>query len=172
MEPPICRASTLFAGPIMVESRLLKKDLFGEIRAVTCGDDVRLVRDAGVARPGLRWLARQLLRREARALAALDGLDGFPALLVVSDDRLERRFIAGVPMHRAQPRDPRFFKAAAALLRRLHRAGVVHNDLAKEPNLLVTSDGRPAFSTFSWHGTRNVVDACFACWRMRICDTC
>ena len=60
---------------MMVESRLLKKDLFGEIRVVTCGDDVRLVRDAGVAQPGLRWLARRLLRREARALAALDGLD-------------------------------------------------------------------------------------------------
>jgi RIO-like serine/threonine protein kinase len=137
----------------MVESRLLKKDLFGEIRVVTCGDDVRLVRDASVARPGLRWLARRLLQREARALAALHGLDGVPELLVVSDDRLERRFIAGMPMQRARPRDPRYFKAAAALLRRLHRACVVHNDLAKEPNLLVTNDGRPALVDFqlAWH---------------------
>ena len=141
---------------MMVESRILKKDLFGEIRAVTCGDEVRLIRDAGVARPGLRWLARQLLRREARALAALDGLDGFPALLDVSNDRLERRFIAGIPMHHARPRNPHYFKAAAALLRRLHRAGVVHNDLAKEPNLLVTSEGRPAFIDFqlAWHTQR------------------
>lgn len=141
---------------MMVESRLLKKDLFGEIRVVTCGDDVRLVRDAGVAQPGLRWLARRLLRREARALTALDGLDGFPALLDLSRDRLERRFIAGMPMHLARPRDPRYFKAAAALLRRLHCAGVVHNDLAKEPNLLVTSDGRPAFVDFqlAWHARR------------------
>ena len=137
----------------MVESRLLKKDLFGEIRVVTRGDDVRLIRDASVARPGLRWLARRLLQREARALAALDGLDGFPALLVVNGDRLERRFIAGMPMQRARPRDPRYFKAAAALLRRLHRACIVHNDLAKEPNLLVTSDGQPAFVDFqlAWH---------------------
>jgi len=137
----------------MVESRLLKKDLFGEIRVVTCGDDVRLIRDASVARPGLRWLARRLLQREARALAALDGLDGFPALLVVNGDRLERRFIAGMPMQRARPRDPRYFKAAAALLRRLHRACIVHNDLAKEPNLLVTNDGQPAFVDFqlAWH---------------------
>ena len=137
----------------MVESRLLKKDLFGEIRVVTSGDDVRLIRDASVARPGLRWLARRLLQREARALAALDGLDGFPALLVVNGDRLERRFIAGMPMQRARPRDPRYFKAAAALLRRLHRACIVHNDLAKEPNLLVTSDGQPAFVDFqlAWH---------------------
>ncbi len=137
----------------MVESRLLKKDLFGEIRVVTSGDDVRRIRDASVGRPGLRWLARRLLQREARALAALDGLDGFPALLVVNGDRLERRFIAGMPMQRARPRDPRYFKAAAALLRRLHRACIVHNDLAKEPNLLVTSDGQPAFVDFqlAWH---------------------
>ena len=140
----------------MVESRILKMDLFGEIRTVTCGDEVRLIRDASLARPGLRWLARQLLRREARALAALDGLDGFPALLDVSNDRLERRFIAGIPMHHARPRNPHYFKAAAALLRRLHRAGVVHNDLAKEPNLLVTSEGRPAFIDFqlAWHTQR------------------
>ncbi len=140
----------------MLESRLLKKDLFGEIRVLGSGVDIRLVRDAAAARPGLRWLARRLLRREARALAALHGLDGVPALLVVNDDRLERHFIAGVPMHRARPRDPSYFKAAAALLRRLHRAGVVHNDLAKEPNLLVTDDGGPAFVDFqlAWH-TRN-----------------
>jgi RIO-like serine/threonine protein kinase len=34
------------------------------------------------------------------------------------------------------------------LLRQLHRAGVVHNDLAKEPNLLVLHDGSPAVIDF------------------------
>jgi serine/threonine protein kinase len=33
-------------------------------------------------------------------------------------------------------------------LRRLHRAGVVHNDLAKEPNWLVDDAGRPALVDF------------------------
>jgi len=33
-------------------------------------------------------------------------------------------------------------------LRQLHQAGVVHNDLAKEPNLLVRDDGGPALIDF------------------------
>ncbi|MBT8110083.1 MAG: serine/threonine protein kinase, partial [Gammaproteobacteria bacterium] len=43
--------------------------------------------------------------------------------------------------------------SAAQLLRRMHRAGVVHNDLAKEPNLIVRDDGKAAFIDFqlAWH---------------------
>jgi RIO-like serine/threonine protein kinase len=33
-------------------------------------------------------------------------------------------------------------------VRRLHAAGVIHNDLAKETNWLVTPDGRPALVDF------------------------
>jgi hypothetical protein len=47
-------------------------------------------------------------------------------------------------MQLAKPRDPAYFRAAAQLLRRLHAANVIHNDLAKETNWLVTPDGRPA----------------------------
>ena len=52
-------------------------------------------------------------------------------------------------MQVARPQDDTdYFRDARRLLRRLHRAGVVHNDLAKEPNLLVTPDGRAAFIDF------------------------
>ena len=51
-------------------------------------------------------------------------------------------------MQEARPRDPAYFRRANQLVRRLHRAGVVHNDLAKEPNWLVTADGRPALIDF------------------------
>jgi hypothetical protein len=51
-------------------------------------------------------------------------------------------------MHQAQPRDPQYFRAAARLVRRLHAAQVIHNDLAKETNWLVTPDGRPALVDF------------------------
>ena len=39
------------------------------------------------------------------------------------------------------------------LLRQLHARGVVHNDLAKEPNILVLANGRPAFVDFqlAWY---------------------
>ena len=51
-------------------------------------------------------------------------------------------------MQLAKPRDPGYFRAAARLLRRLHAANVIHNDLAKETNWLVTPEGRPALVDF------------------------
>lgn len=51
-------------------------------------------------------------------------------------------------MHHAKPTDADYFRRALRLLRRLHARDVVHNDLAKEPNLLVAADGRPAFVDF------------------------
>lgn len=137
----------------MRESRLLKKDLFGEVRLEIAGGEARIVRDAAPARLWLRWLARWLMRREARVLAALDDIEGVPTLLSASRDRLERRHLPGSPMHMARPTDPVYYKQALTLLRKLHAADVVHNDLAKEPNLLVSPDGLPAFIDFqlAWH---------------------
>jgi RIO-like serine/threonine protein kinase len=140
----------------MRESRLLKKDLFGEVRLETGTCGPRIVRDTASAAPPVRWLARSLLRREARTLAALDGLGGVPALLRADRGRLSREYLEGAPMHRAKPSDPDFFRRALRLLRQLHARNVVHNDLAKEPNVLVTPDGKPAFVDFqmAWHVPR------------------
>ena len=138
---------------MMNESRLLKKDLFGEVRLESAGGPPRIVRDTATAAAPLRWLARGLMRREARVLAALDGLDGVPALVHAERGRLAREFLDGAPMHRAKPTDPDYFRRALRLLRQLHARDVVHNDLAKEPNLLVAADGQPAFVDFqmAWH---------------------
>lgn len=140
----------------MRETRLLKKDLFGEVRLETDDGRARIVRDTTAAPGWLRWLARFLLRREAAALAAVAGLDGVPALVAQGRDRLERNYIDGAPMHHARPRDPRYFLRASRLLRKLHARDVVHNDLGKEPNVLVTAGGRPAFIDFqlAWHSPR------------------
>jgi RIO-like serine/threonine protein kinase len=137
----------------MTDSELLKKDLFGEIRRQRTAGEIRIIRDTCAASPWIRWLARLLLRREARVLAAMSGIDGVPRLLAAERDLLARTYLPGVAMQTGKPRDPAYFKAAARLLRRLHRAGVVHNDLAKEPNLLVRDDGAPAFVDFqlAWH---------------------
>jgi RIO-like serine/threonine protein kinase len=126
---------------------LLKRDVFGTV--TRAGDTV--IRDADAARPWARWLAVRLLRREHRALTRLAlgaGLDGLPRVLALSPRTLTRTWIEATPMHLAQPRDPAYFRAAARLLRRLHAAGVIHNDLAKETNWLVTPDGRPALVDF------------------------
>lgn len=143
-------------GTIMRDSELLKKDLFGEVRREFVAAEPRIVRDASTARRWLRWLARNLLRREARALAALDGLGGVPQLIATDALRLERSFIDGLPLHRARPARAAYFSRAARLLRELHARDVVHNDLAKEPNLLMTPDGEPALIDFqlAWHSPR------------------
>lgn len=132
----------------MTDVRILKQDLFGEVRLEADGTVSSVVRDTRAARWWLAPLARWLMRREAAALAMLDGIDGVPELLAFDRHTLRRGYLDGQPMHVARPRDRRYFIAAARLLRRLHRAGVCHNDLAKEPNLLVRPDGSPALIDF------------------------
>jgi hypothetical protein len=140
---------------------LLKRDLFGVVCRLDDDDDaagehamttatgrVLVERDTSEARWWLRTLARRLARREARALQALRHLPGVPRLEAWDGTCLRRTWLEGEPLHRVQPREAAYFREALRLLRRLHAAGVVHNDLAKEPNWLVTPSGRPALIDF------------------------
>lgn len=144
--------------PLQAEhAKILKKDPFGSVTLQRGCRGSRVVRSAADARPGLRWLARSLLAREARALTRLAGIDGVPKLLRIERDTLHRSWIDGTPMQDARPvRDTAYFRAAARLLRRVHRRCVAHNDLAKEPNWLVTPDGRPAIVDLQlgWYAPR------------------
>jgi predicted Ser/Thr protein kinase len=154
LQIPIADAD-VFYGITMTDSKILKKDLFGEIRLQTHGGEQVIVRDARQAATGLRWLARLLLRREAKILALLAGIEGIAEVVGIRRDQLMRSYIGGSPMQKSRPSDPEFFRAAAGLRRKLRRAGVVHNDLAKEPNILVRADGSPAFIDFqmAWHSS-------------------
>jgi RIO-like serine/threonine protein kinase len=128
---------------------VLKQDLFGRIvKLENPGATALIMRDLEPARPWLRWLARHLARRETRALLQLTGLEGVPRVVRAERNLTLRTWIAGRPMQIAQPRDLSYFRAAMQLLRQLHRRGVVHNDLAKEPNWLVTDSGTPALVDF------------------------
>ena len=126
----------------------LKSDLFGTVWRGDADGLGFVQRDTSGARWWTAWLARRLCRREARALARLDGLPGTPRLLHADRLTLRREWIEGSPMQLARPRDPAYFRAARALLARLHRRGIAHNDLAKEPNWLVTPAGAPALVVF------------------------
>jgi RIO-like serine/threonine protein kinase len=128
-------------------TQLLKSDVFGTITRI----DDTVVRDASVARLWARALARHLMHREHRALTRLalgNGIDGIPRVLAFAPARLTRSWIEATPMQLAKPGDAAYFRAAMRLVRRLHAAQVVHNDLAKETNWLVTPDGRPALVDF------------------------
>lgn len=132
----------------MSRTRLLKKDLFGEVWLQESATESSVLRDTRSARWWLRWLARRLLKREAAALAALDGVAGIPTLKHCDREQLTRSYLAGTPLHLGEAPDRSYFVSAAQLLRRMHRANVVHNDLAKEPNLIVRDDGSAAFIDF------------------------
>jgi len=130
----------------------LKRDLFGEVRRLRAqrdGEGIECVqRDTAMAARGVRWLARRLAAREARALHVLRRVPGVPRLVSWDGHCLVRSWLPGVPLQAAAGVDQAYFREALTLLRRLHAAGLVHNDLAKEPNWLVTPDGRPALVDF------------------------
>jgi hypothetical protein len=137
-----------------LHEQLLKVDVFGSVWRM--GDTV--VRNARAARPWARWLALRLMRREHRALTRLSlgsGVEGVPRVLDLTSGMLTRSWIEATPMHLAKPRDPAYFRAAARLVRRLHAANVIHNDLAKETNWLVTPAGLPALVDFQLAMTLN-----------------
>lgn len=140
----------------MAEDKLLKKDLFGEIRLVTADGHTHIVRDSNNANVWVRWLARRMLQREARILAVMINVEAVPKLLAIDSDHLTRSYLPGSPMHIARPTDLSYFKNAAKLLRTLHRTNVVHNDLAKEPNFLVFDDGSAGILDFqlAWFAPR------------------
>src|SRR6201991_4096927 len=94
-------------------------------------------------------LAQHLFARERRALTLAKGLDVGPELLWAGRRALVRGFIDGVALHLAKPHgDVAYFRSAKEALRRLHRAGICHNDLAKEQNWLVGRDGRAYLTDF------------------------
>lgn len=136
------------------EPILLKADELGRIEIVE-HDGVRVIRrDIAAARWWARWFARGAAAREARALQRLAEVDGVPALLGWDGRELLRSYIAGAPMQQAQPRQRGYYRDALRLLAQMHRRGIVHNDLAKEPNWLVRGDGSPALVDFQIAWTR------------------
>jgi hypothetical protein len=134
------------------ETTPLKRDLFGEVcRLRVCSPAGRVdcvQRDTTLASFGIGWFARRLAAREARALQALRRVPGVPRLVSWDGHRLVRSWLPGVPLQKSGGVDRTYFREALRLLRRLHAAGLVHNDLAKEPNWLVGPDGTPAVVDF------------------------
>lgn len=136
-----------------IEGVLLKRDVFSTV------ERGRFRTDHGEADAVLRrldhvpwWsllLARHLFARERKALARAKGLEVGPDLLWAGKRALVRGFIDGVALHLAKPYgDIDYFRSAKATLHRLHRAGICHNDLAKEQNWLVGRDRRAYLTDF------------------------
>ena len=135
------------------EGVLLKRDVFSTVERGRFRDGDSEV-DAVLRRlDQVPWwsliLARHLFARERRALALARNLNVGPELLWAGRRALVRGFINGVALHLAKPvGDVGYFRSAKQALRKLHRAGICHNDLAKEQNWLRGSDGRAYVTDF------------------------
>jgi hypothetical protein len=151
MSLPKDDAATLSAR--WTEGVLLKRDVFSTVERGRFRDDAGEV-DAVLRRLDQvpLWsypLARHLFARERRALTLARDLDVGPKLLWAGRSALVRGFIDGVALHLAKPHgDLAYFRSAKLALRKLHRAGICHNDLAKEQNWLRGSDGRAYVTDF------------------------
>jgi hypothetical protein len=132
---------------------VLKRDL------LSCVERGRFVTPSGDVDAVLRridevpwWsftVARHLFARERRALETAGALGIAPPLLFAGRQALVRGWIDGLPLHIARPQgDLAYFRSAKAALRKLHRAGICHNDLAKEQNWLRGGDGRAYLTDF------------------------
>lgn len=133
---------------------VLKSDVFstierGRFMAADGVSHPAVRRDASLARWWCLPLAKHFLKREKRGLERVRGLGIAPELLGVEDNAIVRSWLEGLPMQMAKPagRADTFRSARRALLL-CHRAGVAHNDLAKEPNWLISSDGRAYLTDF------------------------
>ena len=135
------------------EGVLLKRDVFSTVERGRFRDGTNEV-DAVLRRlDQVPWwslaLARHLFSRERRALTLAKDLNVGPKLLWAGRRALVRGFIDGVALHLAKPHgDIAYFRSAKQALRKMHRAGICHNDLAKEQNWLRGSDGRAYLTDF------------------------
>ena len=135
------------------EGVLLKRDVFSTVERGRFCNELGEV-DAVLRRldqvPAWSYpLARHLFARERRALALARDLNVGPKLLWTGRQALVRGFIDGVALHLAKPHgDVAYFRSAKQALRKMHRAGICHNDLAKEQNWLRGSDGQAYLTDF------------------------
>ncbi|RBI71567.1 serine/threonine protein kinase [Roseovarius sp. TE539] len=139
-----------------VASTVHKRDAFSE----TVSGTLRGVPDFPVVLrklDGVPLLARPVVRflagKEVRALRAVQGLEGCPALIRSDHTGILRSWTRGTPLQLARPDDPQWYRDARRLLREIRRAGVTHNDIAKPQNWLVTPEGRAAVIDFQLAST-------------------
>jgi len=132
---------------------VLKRDLFSSVErgrfATPVGEVEAVLRRIDEVPWWSFGIARHLFARERSALAIAGDLGIAPPLLFAGRRALVRGWIDGLPLHIAKPHgELGYFRSAKAALRKLHRAGICHNDLAKEQNWLRGPDGRAYLTDF------------------------
>jgi hypothetical protein len=150
---PLPKQDAAFLSTRWTEGVLLKRDVFSTVergRLRTASGEINAVLRRLDQVPWWSHLvARHLFERERKALTLARDLGVGPKLLWSGRSALVRDFIDGVALHLAKPHgDLSYFRSAKAALRKLHRAGICHNDLAKEQNWLRGNEGNAYLTDF------------------------
>lgn len=133
-----------------------------------------VLREAGAARPEVRledwdglhvvvkdytvratWVklvvAGFLVKREAEAHRRLEGIDGVPPALPVTNPHIFAHVYAdgrSAP-EVSEPLTPEFFDRLYEMIAAIHERAMAHGDLKRLPNILVTPEGMPALVDLS-----------------------
>jgi predicted Ser/Thr protein kinase len=140
------------------DSALLSKGYQGSVYLFTHAGQRWVVKRAGQGWL-TGWLHQRMLRREAEVYQRLADIDGVPASLGLLDGQwLVLEFVDGDSLKQARftLRDPdNFYQRLHAVIQDIHAAGVVHGDLKRKDNILVTADERPFVIDFGTALRRN-----------------
>lgn len=124
-----------------------------EVRLIEAEGRQYVVKDYGGPTPLAKRLLGVLLTRRERA--ALERAAGIPGVVVVvgtiGRTALVTEYVDATEATSAPPEllTPEFFAQLAATIEALHRRGVVHGDLKKLENVLVSREGRPVLVDFT-----------------------
>lgn len=124
-----------------------------DVRLIAINGRKYVVKDYGANGTLFKWLLGVYLAwRERAALQRAGGTEGVPRLGgTLGPCALVIEYIESVEVTSAAREllTPAFFERLVALVHELHGRGVVHGDLKKLENVLVTPEGRPALVDFT-----------------------
>ena len=126
-----------------------------DIKIVACGADRAVLKDFTDKSWLVRLFGRRQVAREIRALRRLQGIAGIPQCydrvaggVGILMEPIEGERITRWCRRRRAETGP-MFERLQSLVAQIHARGVVHVDLRKRDNILVTEDGRPCIIDFN-----------------------
>ena len=131
--------------------KTLKIDMFGIIFLASYQQQTVIIRDLNIKNKWYKIVAKYLNYNEVKILQRINRSNSpnFPKLIKSTANYTIRSYISGTPLNRYPEKlDEAFFNKAFELVQRLHRIGIVHNDLEKAENWIVMDNGEPAIIDF------------------------
>lgn len=128
----------------------LKIDAFSRTELAWYKEEKVIVRTLDDGNTAETAVARLLAKRERNILRRLGPLNSpyLPKLLHSSKNNLIRSYMDGVPLRDAGKQPPEFYDKALEVIKQMHQAGVIHNDLEKPENWIVMQNGDPGIIDF------------------------